>query len=232
MDGADRGPEIRRPQETPIRVMLRPVGSPLALGFVALTAATFVVSGLQLGWVEPGEGRNVALILIGFVVPLQLVTSVFGFLARDSLAGTAMGILSGAWLAVGLVLLTSPPESTSDALGLFLLVAGTAMLLPAAAALASKLVPALVLGTTALRFLVTGVYQLTATTGWKAAAGLVGLLLAVLAMYAAWAFELEDATKRTVLPTLRRGKGAEAFKKGLLDQANEVDHEAGVRQQL
>ena len=80
------------------------------------------------------------------------------------MAGTALGILSGTWLAVGLVLLSSPPGSTSDALGLFLLVAGAAMLLPATAALASRLVPALVLATTALRFLVTGVYQLTSAT--------------------------------------------------------------------
>ena len=232
MQGADAGPEPGRSPETPIRVVLRPIGSPLALGFVALTVATFVVSGLQLGWVEPGEGRDVALILIGFVMPLQLLTSVFSFLARDSVAGTAMGILSGTWLAMGLVMLTSPPGSTSDALGLFLLVAGTAMLLPAAAALATRLVPALVLTTTALRFLLTGLYQLTAAGGWKAAAGLVGLLLAALAMYAAWAFELEDATKQTVLPTLRRGKGAEGLHKGLLDQVDEVDHEAGVRQQL
>jgi succinate-acetate transporter protein len=224
--------ELRRRQETMVRVVLRPVGSPLALGFVALAAATFVVSGLQLGWVEPTEGPNVALMLIAFVVPLQLLASVLGFLARDSLAGTAMGILAGTWAAVGLVLLTSPPGSTSDALGLFLLVAGTAMFLPATAAAASKLVPAMVLATTALRFLVTGVYQLTASSTWKTAAGLVGLLLAVVAMYAAWAFELEDATKKTVLPTLRRGKGAEALQRGLLDQVSEVDHEAGVRQQL
>ena len=191
-----------------------------------------MVSGLQLGWVQPAEGKNVALILIGFVVPLQLLASVLGFLARDSLAGIAMGILSGSWLAVGLVLLISQPGSTSDALGLFLLVAGTAMLLPATAALASKLVPAMVLATTALRFVATGLYQLTAASAWKMAAGLVGLLLAALARYAAWAFELEDATKQTMLSTLRGGKGAEALHQGLLDQVAQVDHEAGVRQQL
>ena len=39
--------ELRRRQETMVRVVLRPIGSPLALGFVALAAATFVVSGLQ-----------------------------------------------------------------------------------------------------------------------------------------------------------------------------------------
>src|SRR5829696_3990791 len=65
--------ELRRRQETMVRVVLRPIGSPLALGFVALAAATLVVSGLQLRWVQPAEGGNVALILLGFVVPLQLL---------------------------------------------------------------------------------------------------------------------------------------------------------------
>ena len=32
--------ELRRRQETMVRVVLRPIGSPLALGFVALAAAT------------------------------------------------------------------------------------------------------------------------------------------------------------------------------------------------
>src|SRR5215218_10489962 len=53
--------ELRRRQETMVRVVLRPIGCPLALGFVALAAATLVVSGLQLSWVQPAEGRNVAL---------------------------------------------------------------------------------------------------------------------------------------------------------------------------
>jgi uncharacterized protein len=35
-----------------------------------------------------------------------------------------MGILAGTWLTTGLVQLTSPPGSTSDALGLLLLVDG------------------------------------------------------------------------------------------------------------
>jgi uncharacterized protein len=68
------------------------------------------------------------------VFPLQLVASVFGFLARDVVAGTGMGILAGTWLAVGLILLTGEPGSTSDALGLFLLIAAVAMLVPASAA--------------------------------------------------------------------------------------------------
>ena len=66
-----------------------------------------MAAGLQLGWLKPAEGHNVAVILIAFVFPLQLLTSVFGYLARDVVAGTAMGILSGTWLSIGLVLLTN-----------------------------------------------------------------------------------------------------------------------------
>jgi hypothetical protein len=57
-----------------------------------------LVSGLQLGWLSVSEGEQVSLILLAFVVPLQLITAVFGYLARDVIAGTGMGILAGTWL--------------------------------------------------------------------------------------------------------------------------------------
>ena len=72
-----------------------PSADPLPLGFLALAGGTLLVSGLQLGWLA---GRHRAAtsrwILLAFVVPLQLVASVFGFLARDIVAGTGMGLLS------------------------------------------------------------------------------------------------------------------------------------------
>ena len=77
------------------RIVLRPIGNPLPLGFLALAGGTLMVSGLQLGWLEPALGQDVALILIGFVFPLQLLAAVFGFLGRDVVAGTGMGILGG-----------------------------------------------------------------------------------------------------------------------------------------
>src|SRR3954469_21806758 len=91
------------------RTFLRPIGNPLPLGFLALGGATLVVSGLQLGWVEASQGKDVAIVLIAFAFPLQLLTSVFGFLGRDAVAGTAMGVLAGTWLAAGLIVLSSPP---------------------------------------------------------------------------------------------------------------------------
>jgi len=214
------------------RIMLRPIGNPLPLGFLALAGATLLLSGLQLEWLAPADGRDVALILIAFVFPLQLQSSVFGYLGRDVVAGTGMGVLAGTWLSVGLVTLTSPPGSVSDALGLFLLLAALAMLVPASAASAGKLVPALVLGTTALRFATTGLYQLTGSDGWKSAAGVIGLALCALALYAALAMALEDARRETLLPLGRRGAGRTAVGGGLEDQVARLEREAGVREQL
>jgi succinate-acetate transporter protein len=185
-------------------VFLRPLANPLPLGFLGLAAGTLLVSGLQLEWLDPTDGTAVALILIAFVFPLQLLTSILSYLARDVVAGTGMGILSGTWLSIALVMLSAPAGATSDALGLFLLIAGVAMWAPASAALASKLVPAAVLGTAGLRFLVTGAYELSGASSWQHIAGIVGLILCALGVYAAYAMVLEGALKRTVMPLGRR----------------------------
>ena len=217
---------------TSTRITLRPIANALPLGLLALATATLLVSGLQLRWLDPSQGRVVALALLGFVFPAQLVTSIFGFLARDVVAGTGMGILAGTWLSVGLATLTLPPGSTSRALALMLAIAAVAMLVPASGAATGKLVPAAVLATTAIRFAVTAGYEWTAADGWRVTAGVVGVVLAALAIYAALAMLLEDVQHRTVLPLLRRDGGASSVAGSLTDQVRRVEGEAGVREQL
>jgi succinate-acetate transporter protein len=213
-------------------IVLRPLAGPLALGFFGLAGATFVVAGLQLGWAAPSEGREVALCVLAFTVPLQFTAAMMGFLARDGAAATGMGLLSGIWAATGFVLLTSRPGTTSNALGLFLVIAGVALWAPASAAAAGKLVPSLVLATAGLRFLLTGIYEISASETWKHLAGVVGLILTALALYAAYAAEYEDVLKRPVLPLGRRGKGRQAVEGTYADQIAALTHDPGVRQQL
>jgi len=201
----------------PTRVVLRPLATPLPLGFLALALATVCFSALQLGWVPPAEGRIAGLVAVSATVPLQLLASVMGFLARDPVAATGMGVLAGTWGVVGLATLTSPPGSTSKELGVLLITAGLCMLVPAVSA-GAKLVPAAVMGTAALRFLVTGAYQLTGSAGWKATAGWVGLILGLLALYAALALELEGSHHRTVLPLGRRSPAEPAGEPGVRPQ--------------
>jgi len=38
-------------------ISLRPIGAPTPIGLFGLAAATFVLSGLQLGWVDQNQGQ-------------------------------------------------------------------------------------------------------------------------------------------------------------------------------
>jgi uncharacterized protein len=220
------------PSPAGVRVVLRPLATPLPLGFLALAMATTVFAALQLGWIPPDQGRVAAITAIVATVPLQLLAAVLGFLARDPVAGTGMGVLAGTWAVAGFTTLTSPPGTASAGLGVLLLVAGVAMAIPAAAAATGKLVPAAVMGLAGLRFLVTAGYELTGSAGWKTASGWVGIALAVIALYAALALELEGLKERTVLPVGRRGAGAAAMRGESSSDPSELAREAGVRSQL
>jgi succinate-acetate transporter protein len=213
-------------------ISLRPVGAPTSIGFFGLAAASLPLSGLQLGWIGVEQGRQVALVLLGFAFVAQLLAAVFSLLARDGTAATAMTTLALTWLVVGLVMVLSPPGATSPALGLFLLFSGSAMTLVALTAALSKLVPGVVFVIAALRFFATAGYHLSDGIGWQRTAGGIGLVLFAVAMYAAWASNIEDAVGRTVLPLGRRGKGKVAVTGSLLEQVKEITTEPGVREQL
>ncbi len=194
------------------RIVLRPLGNPLPLAFFALAAGTFTLSALQLGWIPADEGDQVALVLVAFVFPLQLLAAILAFLARDGSTGAGLGLVAGGWLVIGLETLASPAGATSTALGVFLLALSPQLLAPVLSAAPTKALAAAVVGGTALRFALTGVYELTGSGGWEEVAGIAGLALFALAAYGGLAFELADA-RRPVES----------------DPAEDVEREPGVR---
>ncbi|HET9103261.1 MAG TPA: hypothetical protein VFN55_07885 [Solirubrobacteraceae bacterium] len=214
------------------RVVLRPIATPFPLAFLALGCATLLVAGLELGWFAPADSDVVALALIAFAFPLQLLASVFGFLGRDTVAATGFGIQSATWLLIGLVHLLHPAGTTSPALGVLLIASAAAILICTAGSALGKLAPALVLGLTAVRFLLTGLHELTGGAGIGHVAAVVGLVLVPIAAYVALALELENVQRRTVLPLARRGDGAAAMQGSFARQTRRLQHEAGVREQL
>jgi succinate-acetate transporter protein len=225
-------PQPQREVADITRVMLRPIGSSLPLGFLALGGASVLLSGLQLRWLPVDAARQAGLVLLVFAVPAQLLASVFGFLARDGVGGTGMSVLAGTWLAIAVAHIVSAPGKPDPTLGLLLFFSAAAIMVPTAAASLGKVLAAIVLFLAASRFALTGIYEFLGGASWRQAAGWLGVALAVVALYAALAFEIEDTARRTVLPVLRWGTGRTAIAGGIRHDVERISREAGVREQL
>jgi succinate-acetate transporter protein len=211
-------------------IFLRPIGSPFTIGMAGLAIGSLLQSGFDLHWIAKTQGHEIGLILLTVPFVLQLLACVFSYLARDGAAGAALGILATTWLGLGLVHLTSHPGSKSGALGLLLLTAGGLLALSAVATGMAKPLPATIFGLAAVRFALSGIYQLGGTLTWEHTAGIVGLVLTGSAGYAVLAFELEGQRHRPLLPTFRVGQGRKAVTAAGMAQLEGIANEAGVRE--
>jgi uncharacterized protein len=232
MAAAPSSPPHDGAAQLPARVVLRPIGSPFPFGLAGLAIASLLVTSLDLGWIPLSQGKQVGFLLLVTAVPLQAVAAAFAFPARDGAAAASMGVLSATWAATGLTHLTSPPGSTSSALGIVLLMCAALLFTSTTTQATGKLLTAAVIGLAGVRFAFDGLYELTRSGGWRNAAGAVGIAVAALALYAVWALQLEDQQDSTILPTLRRGRGRQAVTAGAEAQLEGLEHEAGVRRQL
>lgn len=214
------------------QVFLRPLANPLSLGFLGLFYATAALAAAEAGLVGTAQMHEIALGIVAFTVPAQLIASVYGFLVRDMVCATGMGVLAGVWATVGITTLLHPPGAISSGLALVLVLGSFALLMPAIGAAQTKVLAAAVMFTTTVRWAVTAGYEATGSGTWELAAAAAGFLLAAFALYAALAFELEDQRRKTVLPTMRRHSGAVAMLGSLAEQVDAVAHEAGVRKQV
>jgi uncharacterized protein len=211
------------------RIVLRPVGIPLPLGISGLAIASFVNSGLELHWIKASQTLEVGVILAAVPFTLQLVASVFSYLARDAAVGATLGVLAATWLALGLLHVVSPATQASGATGLLLLVAGGLVALSALAVGVVKPLPAVVFLAAALRFELAGIYQLSASKSWEDASGILGLVITGLAAYCTLAFELERLSRAPRLPTFRLSGDDVAVNDGAGLSLDQIEREPGVR---
>jgi hypothetical protein len=213
-----------------VHVFLRPLGSPLTLGMSGLAIASLVQSGVELHWTPSDQTSQAGVILIAVPFVLQLLASIFSYLARDGTTGAAVGVLATSWLAIGLIHIVAKPGATSGTLGLLLVAAAGVLGVSAAAIASTKPLPGAIFAAAALRFATAGIYQNTMVSFWEHAAGLLGLLVTGMAVYAALAFELEGQRERAVLPTFRRGRAAAAIRDGAGSDRDRLVTEPGVRE--
>jgi uncharacterized protein len=215
---------------TPVRIVLRPIGSPLTIGMSGLAIASLVESGVALGWVPSSQSVEVGLILLAVPFVLQLLASIFSYLARDGSAGAATGVLATTWLALGLLHISSGTGRPLSAAGLLLVSAGGVLVLSALVVSSTKPLPGAVFLLAAVRFVLAGAYELSAAGIWNSAAGVVGLVVCAGAAYCVLAFELEGQQRRAVLPTLRQGRAALSTDGEEAAPLDGINREAGVRQ--
>jgi succinate-acetate transporter protein len=204
----------------------------MPLGFVGLLVASGVLSCFDLGWIPVAEQHQVGLVLLAFAFPIQGLATILIFLARDAPTGAGVGVLAGTWLTYGLLLTISSPGSRSATAAVFLFGAGAALFPAAASSTLTKIVPAVVFGAAAVRFLLTGLYERLGGTGLEHAAGWEGVGLAALALYAAFASDLESSIRHGVLPLGRHGPARQALEESLGEQAAELEREPGVWSKL
>ena len=213
------------------RIMLRPVGSGLPLGFFSFAIGMLLLACQAIGWIPVSEQKDVGMLLIAFVFPLELVATVFAFLARDTLGATTLGLFTTSWLALGWANLASPPGSRSVTIGIYLFGFATAALLLALLSTMGKPFFSVLLSIATARMVLSGIYEVGGGKELYHIAGGCGLALAALAMYGGTALALEDARHGEVLPLFRRGQAAESFE-GFEAQLERLEAEPGVRSQL
>ena len=211
------------------RIVLRPIGSPMPLGFFTVAIDSVLVSALQWGLLPGVDRRAVALIVFpAFVV--QVIVGIFAFHGRDSIAATLMMSFATTWLVDALIFYADPPGATA-ALGIFFVVFAVFAAFMLASAFPKRALAA-VLVVAVPRFLVAGVAELTGIQALSQAGAVLGFLLAAVALYTAFALLMEDSRGREVLPIGRLGMARHATHGSLAMQLRDIERQAGVRRTL
>ena len=214
------------------KIVLRPYGSPLPLGFFSFAIGMALLSGIALDVISGDQVRAGGVLLATFVFPLEFLAAVIAFLARDTGSATALAIFSTSWAGIGALYIIAPMQQRSTAEGMYLCAFALVLLPLTAVALLGKALLGIVLMVSTLRAVLAAAYQFGAPHELELANAAASLLLVGLALYGGTAFLVEDTRQRTLLPILRRGEAGRALQDDLLAEHTRLTREPGVRRQL
>jgi uncharacterized protein len=214
------------------RVVLRPLASPLPLGFFAFGMGSILLSALQFGLLPQADVQNLALLFGVFVFPLEILAALLAYFARESVGATILSIIAFSWLSTAVVTFTSASDVNSPTIGVLYLSIALILILLGMVGVFGKPLLATVMFLAFFRYGLNGIYELTSSADLQTASGIIGCLIFALSLYGGLALALEDVQYRTVLPFGRRGEARDAIEGDLGDQVGPVGKEAGVRKQL
>jgi uncharacterized protein len=153
-------------------VVLRAYASPLPLGLFAFAVGNVLLAVAHLGGFGPEDTRTTMVMLATFIALPQLLAAVLGFLTREPLVATLLGLLAVTW-PTDVVVQEYTGQATNGPRGvLFLALAGVLLLMSLPGFTAKPLFSALVV-VAAARFVAGGLYDLTASSGWMHVSGAV-----------------------------------------------------------
>jgi succinate-acetate transporter protein len=229
MDSSNRTAEQER---SIVRVVVHPYATALPLGCFAFGIGNALLAAFTAHWIPPSDAKTVAIMMLAFVAPLELIPCLMAFLARDTGTVTAMGIFAGGWVVQGLELLMAGPASLSPTIGLFLNLLALCLALLAVATFSGKPLIGSLFCVAALRSSGAGFLQFGVTGPLAIMTAILGLAVAAMAFYSGIGFLLEDVEQKPMAMMFRSGKAKEALNASLHDQLENVAREAGVRPQL
>lgn len=212
------------------RIVLRPLGNALPLGFFAFGTGVILMSAIEMHWIPPEDARNVPILLLGFVAPLELLASVIAYLSRDTAAATTLGIFALSWVPQGIVMMRQA-QNPSSTEGIFLIMMAAMIAALGAAAYSAKPLLSAILTVTFVRTLCAALVQL-GTSKLTTTDAIVGIVLTAMSFYGGVAFLIEDVKQSDILPLFRRGAAENAMKGSLSDQVVTMPNKPGVRRQL
>ena len=217
---------------SPIRIVVHPYASALPLGCFAFGVGNALTSAFYLHWIPVADQHTLAIMLLAFVAPLELIPCIMAFLSRDTGGATAMGIFSAAWVVQGIELLSGSVSVSNLATGIFLLMLSLYLIILAVVTFSAKPLLGILLSLAVLRSLGASLMQFGFIKGSTLPTAIFGFLVSLFAVYSGLGFLLEDIYQKPMAMTFRRGKARAALDGNLQEQLTEIAHEAGVRNQL
>ncbi|HJQ51160.1 MAG TPA: hypothetical protein VJ838_11665 [Gaiellaceae bacterium] len=177
-----------------------PGATPLPLTFVGLALATTVYAGFETQILPTADFHTVGWLVVAVPVPTQFLAAAWAVVRGERAPALASSVLTATWLAIALATITSPAGAPgpTKAEGLLLFVSAAGMVVAAATAIAEgRRVATAVMLTTTARFVLTGVSGFTHVQSWTTAAGVVGFVLAAVALAGAFLVGQPSALSRS-----------------------------------
>ena len=213
-----------------VRIVVRPYASSLPLGAFAFGIGNTLLAAFAMHWIPMSEKNTLAVILLAFVAPLELIPCVLAFLARDSGGATAMGIFAAGWTVQGIqLILTANASQPSVCTGVFLFLLALCLAVLAFVTISGKPVVGVLLVVAILRSIGAALGQFGIHGSLDIVTAVLDAVVGLLAFYCGFAYLVEDAKGKLIPWTVRRDDAKVALDGTFGDQMKHIEHEAGVR---